>query len=485
MGRNGIENAHPDDLPLVRNVVQRLMDNPGSPVPVLWRCRHKSGHWIWLEGVATNLLHDPVIRGIVTNYRDVTERIRAEQDIRQLNEDLSARNAELEAERARWKSVVQGIADEVWVCDMAGRMSLVSVPDVAHLSLDEFRDKSIEQVETVVEVLNADVLPRSSEQTPLLLALKGETLRGEEVLRSRKTGVDRWRQFSAAPIRDAAGTIIGSVAVARDITDRKRAEEEIRRLNAELEVRVEHRTVELKSKNRELETFSYSVPHDLKAPLRGIDGYSRLLLDYESKLDEEGRSFLRNIRSATTQMQQLIDDLLAYSKLERRPLSTGRVDPRLIIEAILAERKHEVAKARLTVEVATQAVHADTEGLAMALRNLVDNAVKLSSQRQPPVIDIRSRIENGRHIISVQDNGTGFDMKYHDRIFQIFQRLHRAEDCAGTGVGLAIAHKAMDRMGGRVWAQSELGKGATFYLDLPCDASNSPPESRNNLTQGT
>jgi PAS domain S-box-containing protein len=409
----------------------------------------------------------------VVTISDITGRKRAEQSIQQLNQDLAARIAELDAERARWKSVVEGIADEVWISDMEGRMSLVNLPAVTHMGLEEFKDKSVEQVSEIAEVLDADGRPRPNEEAPLLRALRGATVRGEEILRDRATGRTRWRQFSAAPIRDASGATIGSVAVTRDITEHRQAEEEVRRLNRDLERRVELRTAELSAKNKELETFSYSVSHDLKAPLRGIDGYSRLLLsEYEDKLDKDGQGFLRNIRSAATQMQQLIDDLLSYSKLERRALYASRVDPRTAVEVILNERKHDLERTRLSVRLAPGAVHADPEGLAISLRNLIDNAVKFSGLRKKPVIEIESHVEAKRYIFSVRDNGTGFDMKYHDRIFQIFQRLHRAEEYSGTGIGLAIVRKAMDRMGGRVWAESEPDKGSVFFLDLPCDGFN-------------
>lgn len=249
----------------------------------------------------------------------------------------------------------------------------------------------------------------------------------------------------------------------KEIVERQRAEEDLHQLTAELEQRVHKRTAEL-------ETFTYSVSHDLKAPLRGIDGYSRLLLAaYAAKLDDEGRGFLQNIVRATAQMTQLIEDLLAYSRLERRDLQIGQVNPLALIESLLAERTADI-KARgvaVTLAVACPSVTADRDGLAMALRNLLENALKFTRNVPQPMIEIGGRDTGTTCILSVRDNGVGFDMKFHERIFAIFQRLHRSEDYPGTGIGLAIVRKAMERMGGRAWAESEPGKGATFYLEIP------------------
>lgn len=287
----------------------------------------------------------------------------------------------------------------------------------------------------------------------------------------RASGGVEWVRWEIHPWKGDHGEIGGIVMFTEVITPRKQAQEELKKLNAELELRVQQRTSQLADKNRELETFSYSVSHDLKAPLRGIDGYSKILLDeYSGKIDEEGQGFLRNFRSGTEQMQHLIEDMLDYSKLERRSLSVAPIEMRIAVDRILQERAFDLIDAKVEVDVEDGFVSADPEGLAMVLRNLIDNAVKFSGGRKPPTIEVRSRVEGGRHILSIRDNGTGFSMKHHDLIFQIFQRLHRAEEYGGTGVGLAIVKKAMDRMEGRVWAESEPDKGAVFHIELPCAA---------------
>lgn len=260
------------------------------------------------------------------------------------------------------------------------------------------------------------------------------------------------------------------VAVILDINERKQAEQAVRRLNAELEQRVRERTAELEAANRELEAFTYSVSHDLKAPLRGIDGYSRLLLEsHADRLDDEGRRYLRSVRQATAHMNELIDDLLAYSRLERRPPEVQEFDIRVVVESLLGEYAEEAKRhgAAMTISLAHGTVRADREGLAMALRNLIDNALKFSRGSDQPRVEIGGRPGATSCILWVRDNGTGFDMKFHDRIFDIFQRLHRAEDYPGTGIGLAIVRKAMERMGGRAWAQSAPGEGATFFVEIP------------------
>ena len=286
----------------------------------------------------------------------------------------------------------------------------------------------------------------------------------------RADGSELWVWSKGRGIYDESGSLLAREGFIGDINERVRAQLELEHLNAELEARVAERTAKLAEANLHLESFAYSVSHDLKAPLRGIDGYSRLLLeDYREQLPEEGQHFLDNIRGASERMNQLIDDLLAYSRMERRALSHARVPLAGVVRQVMAEREIEVQEsgAQVTVEVADLAVLADVDALLQVVRNLVDNGLKFSRQARPPHIVIRAVRDGSKAVLTVADNGCGFDMKYHDRIFDIFQRLHRAEEYPGTGVGLAIVRKAAERMGGRVWAVSEPGAGATFFLELP------------------
>lgn len=286
----------------------------------------------------------------------------------------------------------------------------------------------------------------------------------------RADGSELWVWSKGRGIYNEAGWLVAREGFIGDINDRVNAQLELERLNAELEARVVERTAKLAEANQHLEAFAYSVSHDLKAPLRGIDGYSRLLLeDYRDRLPEEGQGFLDNIRTASDRMNQLIDDLLAYSRLERRDLNRTRVPLAQVFKRVLAELEIEITgqDAQVEVEVGELAVTADVDALVQASRNLVDNALKFSHEATQPRVEIRAEARDARVLLSVRDNGCGFDMKYHDRIFDIFQRLHRTEDYPGTGVGLAIVRKAIQRMDGRVWAESAPGAGATFHMELP------------------
>ena len=241
---------------------------------------------------------------------------------------------------------------------------------------------------------------------------------------------------------------------------------ELQRLSAQLDVSL---AAERRA-NRELETFTSSVSRDLKAPLRGLDGYSQMLLRrYGDQLDAEGQDFLRRIRAAAMQMGQLTDDLLAYARLERSEQVLTPVSLQELVQSVLAASADELQRQGVVPELVLPrlTVRADAKALTVALRNLVDNALKFSAKAVAPQLAIGAEAMSDKVLLWVRENGVGFDIGFHDRIFQIFQRLHRAEDYPGTGVGLAMVAKAMERMGGRVWAQSAPGQGAAFYLELP------------------
>jgi PAS domain S-box-containing protein len=284
---------------------------------------------------------------------------------------------------------------------------------------------------------------------------------------------ERCLEAHSMPVRESEGGVTWHGFLI-DITERRRAEQEIRSLNIDLERRVAERTSELEIQHREMESFAYSVSHDLKAPLRGIDGYSRLLeSDHADKLDEEGRFFIAMIRKAAGHMGELIDDLLAYSRIERGRPKLAPVAAAPVVAAVVDSVAPEIAAGAVALRSDVEPglrVLGEQEGLVLALRNLLENAVKFTAGRPDRAIEVGARRSQGQVLFWVRDNGPGFDMRYHDRIFEIFQRLHRAEEFEGTGVGLAIVRKAVERMQGKVWAESAKGQGAVFYIRLPAAA---------------
>ncbi|MGV3725204.1 PAS domain S-box protein [Hydrogenophaga sp.] len=298
--------------------------------------------------------------------------------------------------------------------------------------------------------------------------------RHAEFRRHPALGPERWFRGSleCRALPDGAGHHYSGILL--DITQLRQAQTNLERINARLEQRVVERTEQLSAANRELEAFSYTVSHDLKAPLRGIDGYSQLLEEeHGAKLDDEGRQFIRRIRRGVQQMGALISDLLDYSRMERRTMEQQQVDLQALVDLVLEGHAADIAASRtvVTQQLDPMTLHLDREGLAVALRNLVGNAIKFSQSHAQPQVEIGARNEPSQRLLWVRDNGVGFDMQYHDRIFGIFQRLQRAEDYAGTGVGLALVAKAVQRMGGRVWAESQPGQGATFYMAFPREGS--------------
>jgi len=248
---------------------------------------------------------------------------------------------------------------------------------------------------------------------------------------------------------------------------------ETQRLNAELEQRVIERTAKLERINQELESFSFSVSHDLRAPLRSIDGFSQMLIeDYGDKLDAEGKNYLQRVRHAAQRMGAVIDDLLRLARITRTNMQRASVDLSTLAAEVAAElrRRMDMPAATLTIRPG-MVVNGDPALLRIALENLLNNAFKYSGKLTAPNIEFSSTTRNGHAVFFVRDNGAGFDMAYVDKLFGTFQRLHREDEFPGTGIGLATVKRVIIRHGGEIWAESTVGKGATFYFTLGNDGS--------------
>jgi PAS domain S-box-containing protein len=269
---------------------------------------------------------------------------------------------------------------------------------------------------------------------------------------------------SASVQRDERGEFVMSRSTVFDNTERKRREADIRQLNEKLRKRSE----ELEAANQELEAFSYSVSHDLRIPLRAMDGYSHMIEeDYSDRLDNEGKRMLRAIRQGALKLSNLIDDLLTLSRLASARPNLVEIDMNSLVDEVLAEVKVAAnSAARVTVEPLAPA-KADRTLLRQVWSNLLTNAFKYSSGRAEPVIAISSKVDTECVAYTVRDNGVGFNMKYYDKLFGVFQRLHGEKEFPGTGVGLAIVRRVVSRLGGQVWAEGRPNEGATFVFTLP------------------
>jgi len=298
---------------------------------------------------------------------------------------------------------------------------------------------------------------------------EGRVWKGE--FRNRaKDGVCYWVDTTIVPFLDADGKPYQHVSIRTDITERKRAEAEIQKFNEELASRVRERTAELEASNRELEAFSYSVSHDLRAPIRHISGYVGLLRKtVGSTLSEQATYYLESIADSVRQTGHLIDDLLNFSRTGRAEMRKGKVRAGVLVEEAIKSLRPETEHRNIAWKKGEfPEVEGDASMLRQVFVNLLSNAVKYTRRRDPAIIEIGCLQESATEIVFfVRDNGVGFDMRYVDKLFGVFQRLHLADEFEGTGIGLANVRRIVSRHGGRAWAEGKLDGGATFYFSLP------------------
>ncbi|MDP3709866.1 MAG: ATP-binding protein, partial [Polaromonas sp.] len=388
------------------------------------------------------------------------ERAHLHENLERLVEE---RTAALRASEARLRTIIEAEPECVKIVDTEGRLAQMNVAGLAMIEAD-----SLEQVlgVKIVEL----VVPSQREAYRAFEAsvLDGRSAVFEFEMVGLK-GAHRWLDTHAVPLPELRDGRPKMLAITRDVTERKQAQEEILHLNAELEGRVRQRTAQLQAANQELEAFSYSVSHDLRTPLSTIDGFSQLLAKVDgNNVSEKGAHYLNRIRAGAKQMGELIEGLLSLAQLSREQIKLESVDLSAIskqVEQACREREPE-RQVQVHIQEGLNA-HGDPRLLSAVLHNLLGNAWKFTAGQVPARIDVGSELgADGDTIFFVKDNGAGFDMAFSGKLFGTFQRLHSHEDFSGTGVGLATVKRIIERHGGRVWAESKLNEGATFYFTL-------------------
>jgi len=312
-------------------------------------------------------------------------------------------------------------------------------------------------------------LERATEESDILARIaRGERVDHFETVRVRKDGKRVDISATISPVKDSSGAIVGVAKIARDITQRKTSEVEILKLNDELEEKVKLRTAQLEAANKELETFSYSVSHDLRAPLRHISGFSQLLVEeFGANLAPGARHYLDRIQAGTQNMGVLVDELLHLARVGRHALNRRTTNLKELVAEVITLLLPESEGRQVEWAISDlSTAQCDPVLVRQIFQNLLSNALKFTRPRAQAVIEVSCREEDGQPVFMVRDNGIGFNMKYVDKLFGVFQRLHRAEDFEGTGIGLATVQRIVHKHGGQVWAEGELDKGAAFYFTL-------------------
>ena len=394
--------------------------------------------------------------GIVAVNRDITDRKQSEEEIRKLNEGLEQRVADRTAALSHANSLLQilldHMPDQIYFKDAQSRFIRNSMSQAKALGLSDPAE--------AVGKSDFDFFPHAQQSfdKEQEIIRSGKPLVDEEERVVWPDGRETWVSTTKMPLLDQAGQIIGTFGISRDITDRKRAE-----------IALQKAKLEMEAANKELEAFSYSVSHDLRAPLRSVDGFSQALLeDYGEMLPPDGRNFLERIRSSAQRMAELIDDLLNLSKVTRAAMKLVPVDLSQIAQGIAEELQNTHRERKVNFNITPNLkVRGDPNLLRIVLENLLNNAWKFTSKQEQAEIEVGSKSENGETFYFIRDNGAGFDMAYVGKLFGAFQRLHAMTEYSGTGIGLATVQRIINRHGGRIWAEGVVDQGATFFFTLP------------------
>lgn len=417
---------------------------------------------------------------------DITARKQAEELLarqaqvlaRQAEELASSREA-LETQTLMLQSVLGSMAEGLVAADEQGEFVLWNAAAEKILGMGATNLAPQEWSEHYGFFLTDTVTPFPSDQLPLVRALHGEVSTTEMFVRNHVLAEGAWIEVSGRPRKDNEGVVRGGVVAFRDITQSRADEREIRKLNDELEHRVGERTAQLETANKELEAFSYSVSHDLRAPLRHISGFSQLLVEeFGSTLDPNAQQYLERIQAGAQKMGVLVDELLNLARVGRHALRLQPTQLDAMVAEVIAILQPDCEGRQVDWMIADlPTVACDPVLVKQIFQNLLANALKFTRPRARAVIEVSHKEEDGQPVFMVRDNGVGFSMKYVDKLFGVFQRLHRAEEFEGTGIGLVTVQRIVRKHGGQVWAEGELDKGADFYFTLGVGKQT---ESKNN-----